>query len=451
MGKNRPSQPDPGLAGVLVLGMGATGASLARYLARRGETAEFVDSRDTPPGRAAIRAALPDARLYAAESYALGDHIRKVFVSPGFPLDSPLYELVRARGLPVSSDIDLFMTEARAPVVGITGSNGKSTVTAMLASALSAAGWQVRAGGNLGTPALDLLDPLAEAYLLELSSFQLERSGDLPLAAAAVLNLSPDHLDSHTDFAAYAAAKARIYRRCRHAVLNRAQPALREHIPVGTAVTSFGLDAPDTDDFGLRRSGAREYLACGAALLMPVDELPLPGRHNVANALAALALGAALDAGPQAMLDGLRGFRGLPHRMQLVGDWQGIRFIDDSKATNVDAAVAGVSGISGPLVLIAGGDAKGAGFEPLAEALRAADTRAVVLLGRDRERLAAALTGVAELSLVDDMQAAVRQAAAQLPGGGTVLLAPACSSLDMYPGFAARGEAFRQAVEALKA
>ncbi len=443
------SKSAAGPARTLVLGMGATGASLARYLARRGETAAFVDSRSTPPGQDAIRAALPDARLFAGEPPELGEHIHRVLLSPGVPLDAPLLVTARARGLPVLSDIDLFMSEARAPVVGITGSNGKSTVTAMLASALAAAGWQVRAGGNLGTPALDLLDPLAEAYVLELSSFQLERSAEPSLAAAVVLNLSPDHLDSHIDLSDYFAAKARIYRRCRHAIVNREQPELAALVPPGPALTSFGLDVPGTDDFGLRQQAGRDYLACGSALLLPADELPLPGRHNLANALAVLALGTAIGASPQAMLGGLRAFRGLPHRMQLLGEWRGIRFIDDSKATNVGAAVASVSGISGPLVLIAGGDAKGASFEALAGALRASDTRGVVLLGRDREALAVALAGVAELSLATDMQAAVRQAIEWLPDGGTVLLAPACSSLDMYSSFAARGAAFQQAVEAL--
>ncbi|MDJ0928659.1 MAG: UDP-N-acetylmuramoyl-L-alanine--D-glutamate ligase [Gammaproteobacteria bacterium] len=442
----RPRNTGSGLPATLVLGMGATGASCARYLSARGELAVFVDTRAAPPEVDAIRAAMPAATLHTGGDYELADSIETLVVSPGVPVDLPVLAKARDRGLRVVSDIDLFMQEASAPVAGITGSNGKSTVTAMLGDALRAAGWDTRCGGNLGTPALDLLDPLAEAYVLELSSFQLERSGRLRLDVAVLLNLSPDHLDSHTSLADYLAAKQRIYSACRHAVVNRDQCELMEKIPADTATTGFTLGEPASDDFGLRRKGNRDYLACGEALLLGVDELQVQGQHNLANALATLALGAALGADPQGMLNGLRRFTGLPHRNQLVTEARGISWIDDSKATNVGAAVASLRAITGPLVLIAGGDAKGGDFTALATALKHSDTRAIVLLGRDRELLATALDGIAELELADDMHTAVKAAAAHLPDGGTALLAPACSSLDMYSSYAARGEAFQAAV-----
>ncbi len=248
---------------VMVLGMGATGASVARYLAARGDTAVFCDTRSAAPGRGAIAAAMPDAQLYAGpELPSLAHTVEQVVVSPGVPLDLPPLVKARERGLEICSDIDLFMGECRAPVIAVTGSNGKSTVTAMTAAALAGAGWHAPAGGNLGTPALDLLDATADAYVLELSSFQLERSQPLAAAAAVVLNLSPDHLDTHGGFDAYMRAKARIYLACRHAVVNRDEPRLAALPGRNTAVSGFTLFAPESGDFAGgprigRRAGCR--------------------------------------------------------------------------------------------------------------------------------------------------------------------------------------------------
>jgi UDP-N-acetylmuramoylalanine--D-glutamate ligase len=365
-------------------------------------------------------------------------------------MNLPLLVCARTRGVPVHSDIDLFMQECRAPVIAVTGSNGKSTVTAMVGALLRAAGWQVPVGGNLGTPALDLLDSAADAYALELSSYQLERSQPLAVAAAVLLNLSPDHLDTHGGFEPYAAAKARIYLRCGHAVVNRDVPELAASVPSSVAVTGFTLGAPDPGDFGVLCVDGRDYLACGRAPLLPAAELKITGRHNLANALAALALGAALGGDLRDMVQGLRSFAGLPHRMQLISRRDGIVWIDDSKATNVGAAIASISGIDGPLVLIAGGDGKGADFAALADSLRG--RRCVsVLLGRDRQRIAAALDGVCAVHEVADMPAAVRMARSLASPGWTVLLAPAAASLDMFTDFGARGDAFAAAVQGLPA
>ena len=269
----------------------------------------------------------------------------------------------------------------------------------------------------------------------------------MAVAAAVVLNLSPDHLDTHGGFDAYMRAKARIYLACRHAVVNRDEPRLAALPGRHAAVSGFTLFDPESGDFGLLQHDAEAWLACGERPLLRAAELKVAGRHNVANALAALALGAALGADPQSMIAGIRDFPGLPHRMQCVHRAGGVTWIDDSKATNVGAAVTSIIGVQGPLVLIAGGDAKGGDFAALAAALRGRQCTAV-LLGRDRERLASALQDVCELCLVVDMAEAVAVAGALAKPGATVLLAPACSSLDMYTDYAARGDAFRAAARA---
>lgn len=472
---NRAGVP-PAAAGVtLVLGMGGTGASCARYLAARGRAALFADTRRQPPGLAAIRAAMPAAPVYTGEPLAsLPAGVDRVLVSPGVDLHLAVLAEARQRGVPVLSDIDLFAAEATAPITAITGSNGKSTVTAMvgamLASRSVAKDAPVAVGGNLGTPALDLLAPAVGHYVLELSSFQLERSLPLEVAAATVLNITPDHLDIHGDLAGYTAAKARIYARCGAAVVNRDEPDLAALVPAGTPVIGFGLGEPKAGDFGIVMHDGASWLARGArasggagasraaagtpGLLLPVAALPVTGRHNVSNALAALALASVSVADLEELLPGLRTFKALPHRMALVARRNGTTWIDDSKATNVGAAVASIGSVEGPLVLIAGGDAKGASFETVATALAGRASRGeavVILLGRDRERLADAMDGICPLHRVDDMPAAVNLAAGLAGAGWTVLLAPACSSLDMYTDYGARGRAFCDAVRALPA
>jgi UDP-N-acetylmuramoylalanine--D-glutamate ligase len=431
---------------LLVLGMGATGAACARHFGRLGIDAWFADTRAEPPGLAAIREAMPGAGVMAG---AIPAHVpagvSRIVVSPGVDLDLPLLAEARGRGLPLLSDLDVFAEQCRAPVIGITGSNGKSTVTSMVGAMLAADGWHPGVGGNLGTPVLDLLDPAARVYALELSSFQLERSAPLRLAAAVLLNLAPDHLDRHGSMAAYAAAKARIYANCATAVVNRDEPSLAALVPAGTRVVGFGLGEAPTGHFGLLATPQGEFLARGTEPLLAVAELGTTGRHNVANALAALALVEAIGARLSVCTAALRTFTGLPHRMQLVAEAGGVRWIDDSKATNVAAAVTSIRGTPGALVLIAGGDAKGQSFAELADALRA---RAVValLIGRDRAQLARELAGACAVEEADTLPAAVARARALARPGTTVLLAPACSSLDMFRDYAHRGAVFAAAV-----
>ena len=427
----------------LIVGLGKTGLSCARFLAARGEEIAVTDSREHPPGLKDLRALLPDAAVFVGGfSEDALKHADRVVLSPGVAASIPFIAKARSMGLPVLGDIELFSHYAHAPVVGITGANGKSTVTTLVGLMAEKAGKRVRVGGNLGTPALDLLEGAEpELYVLELSSFQLEITDHLRCAAAAVLNLSPDHMDRYKDMQEYAAAKARIFRHSRVAVLNREDPLVRG---MGAGVktrVSFGLDAPAPGQYGVQD----DWLVCGEERLMPASELRIQGGHNIANALAALALGDAVGLPMPAMLEALTEFRGLPHRMELVAAVKGVPYYDDSKGTNVGATLAAVSGVAQPLVLIAGGDGKGQDFAPLKSALTG-KARAVVLLGKDAALIEQALGGAMPVKRVKDMEAAVSAAAELAKPGDLVLLSPACSSLDMFENFEHRGRVFAAAV-----
>ena len=434
----------------LIVGLGKTGLSCARFLAAHGEEIAITDSRERPPGLADLREMLPDAAVFLGGFSE--DALRRadrVVLSPGIAADIPFIAKARALGMPVLGDIELFAHYAHAPVIGITGANGKSTVTTLVGLMAERAGKKVRVGGNLGTPALDLLakdEP--ELYVLELSSFQLEITDSLPCIAATVLNLSPDHMDRYKGMEDYAAAKARIFRHCRTAVLNREDAWVKGMATEAKRRVSFGMDEPATGDYGLIGSGPTAWLARGTERLMPASVLRIQGRHNLANALAALALGEASGLPMDAMLQELGEFRGLAHRMEFVTESKDVVFYDDSKGTNVGATLAAVQGVSQPLVLIAGGDGKGQDFAPLAAAL-VGKARAVVLLGKDAELIERAIAGRVPVKRVMDMEAAVQAAASLAKPGDMVLLSPACSSLDMFDNFEHRGRAFAAAVRRL--
>ncbi len=431
----------------LIIGLGKTGLSCARYLAARGIEVAVADSRAEPPGLATLREELPDVALF------LGDYpeqviarAEQVVVSPGVPLSHPALAAAAARGQDVIGDIELFARTARAPVAAITGANGKSTVTTLLGQMAQAADRNVRVGGNLGTPALELLqDSEPDLYVLELSSFQLEGTRSLNAAAATVLNITPDHMDRYRSLADYAAAKRRIFHGDGVMVLNADDPAVLAMAEPDRRVVHFTLGLPDAGDYGVRMHDGAEWLACGSEILLPVSALRIPGRHNIANALAALALGAALDLPPAAMLTTLRAFAGLPHRTQWVAARAGVTWYNDSKGTNVGATLAAVSGMPGQVVLIAGGDGKGADFSPL-RAVVAQKARAVILIGRDAPLIEAALANAAPVLHARDMDEAVQRAAAVAQPGDAVLLSPACASFDMYDNYEHRGRVFGDAV-----
>jgi UDP-N-acetylmuramoylalanine--D-glutamate ligase len=333
-------------------------------------------------------------------------------------------------------------------VIGITGTNGKSTVTTLVGEMARAAGIEVKVGGNLGEPALDLLaGPPAGMYVLELSSFQLETTHSLQLEAAAVLNVTPDHLDRYHDVAGYAAAKARIFERCTTAIVNLDDEFVARMPRPSQRRLGFSLLRDDAD-FRLVAHRGGHWLAEGSEPLMPVETLCLPGRHNAANALAALAVGTACGLPRDAMTATLARFTGLPHRSQLVFEARGVRWIDDSKGTNVGATQAAIAGLPGPLVLIAGGEGKSQDFGPLAAACRG-KVRAVVLIGRDAEVIRRALAGCCEIHRADSMDEAVAVAARLARPGDTVLLSPACASFDMFRDYAHRGEVFSAAARRL--
>ena len=356
----------------LIVGLGRSGLSAARHLLRRGWQLAATDTRAAPPGLAEFRDLAPRATVrLAGLDVALLAGVALVVASPGVSLAEPLFVAARALGIDVVGDIELFAREAQAPTVAITGTNGKSTVTTLVGRMAERAGWRVAVGGNLGTPALDLLAADApRLYVLELSSFQLETTRSLRLVAGAVLNVTADHMDRYADLGAYAAAKARIFGHCGTAVINLDDPVVAALPPPGQAVQGFSLEAGRGAAYSLGECNGAAWLMHGERPLLAVAELRIAGLHNAANALAALALGAAAGLPEAAMLEELRAFPGLPHRSQWVRELRGVRYVDDSKGTNVGATLAAVAGLPGTLVLVAGGDGKNQDFSPLADALR---------------------------------------------------------------------------------
>jgi UDP-N-acetylmuramoylalanine--D-glutamate ligase len=442
-------------AKTLIVGLGATGLSCARYLAAQGVQVAVADSREKPPGLDALLAEFPDIAVFLGPfDERLFDTAERLVVSPGVPVSTPQIDAARRRGVPVLGDIELFVRAARAPVVAITGSNGKSTVTTLLGEMAAASGLRAAVGGNLGIPALQLLDDAVELYVLELSSFQLETTESLQAAVATVLNVSPDHMDRYPDLESYAAAKARAVHGAGVGVFNADDPVVAA---MGGADDAwfFTLGESQHDKmFGVCEIDGQVYLCRGEQPLLGVDELKIPGLHNRANALAALTMGSALGLDLQAMLDVLRGFRGLPHRTEFVAERDGVSWYNDSKGTNVGASIAALRGLdrgdASRTVLIAGGDCKGADFSPLGEVL-AACARAVVLIGRDAPMVAACVPESVPQVRAGDITDAVAKAAELALPGDRVLLSPACASFDMFTGYAQRGDRFMQAVRELLA
>jgi UDP-N-acetylmuramoylalanine--D-glutamate ligase len=461
-------RPTPmALAGrrVLVLGLGDTGVSVARWAAREGALVRAADTRAAPPGAAQLGAKLPQAeRHFGAFAPKLLDGVDLVCLSPGLALAEPVVQAAIVRGLPVLGDIELFAWQLRARtgvrVAAITGTNGKTTVTALLGHLLRAAGVDCEVAGNIGPAALEALMRRIEdgtrpaAWVLELSSYQLETTWSLAPDVATVLNLSEDHLDRYASLDEYGAAKARIFAGAALAVVNR-DDARASALAAGAARRlSFGLDAPPRDaDFGILDRDGTPWLAQGHRPLLEAGALGVHGRHNLANALAAAALAQALGADAAAIARGLATFEGLPHRLQRVALRRGVAWYDDSKGTNVGATVAALRGleVAGRVVLIAGGDGKGQDFAPLAGPV-AECTRCVLLIGRDAPRIEAALVpSGALLERCATLEDAVARAAVLTRPGDAVLLSPACASFDMFRDYRERGDLFTRAVRALEA
>jgi UDP-N-acetylmuramoylalanine--D-glutamate ligase len=442
---------------------------MARWLARRGAGVRVADSRSDPPHAAALARELPQVPL-ATGAFDAGT-LRGadiIAISPGLDRRAPPVADAIKRGVPVVGDVELFAQalkedarrqtpDVSPKIVAITGSNGKSTVTAMTGEILRAAGRRTVVAGNIGTPVLDALGaieagaPAPEVFVLELSSFQLESTASLEPDAAAMLNLCEDHLDRYDGMEAYAAAKARIFAGNGVQVLNRDDRRSLAMRRPGRTHHTFGTGRPRSDtEWGIDPAHGAEALARGSRLLMAVSDLPLAGLHNAANALAAHALACAAGVPDDILPRALRSFRGLPHRMQQVTEHRGVLFLDDSKGTNVGATVAALSGMRRPVVLIAGGEGKGQDFTPLAPAVKQR-ARAVVLIGRDADKLARAIAAsgvpVERAEGMDEAVAAAFRASRQ---GDAVLLSPACASFDMFRNYEHRGEAFVAAVRRLE-
>lgn len=436
---------------ILIAGLGKTGWSCVRHLHGSGAELIVTDTRDTPPCLGDLKRDFPriETRL-GRDDAGLLDGIDRLVVSPGVDLALPFLREAKQRRLPMCGDIELFAQAALAPVVAITGSNGKSTVTTLVGQMAEAAGIRVAVGGNLGTPALDLLDDDIELYVLELSSFQLELTHSLEPAAATVLNVSADHIDRHGSLDHYCALKTSIYRGIGVAVVNRddalAQPLLDAQRPR----LDFGLSLAAGDhSYGLAERNGGLSLMRGNEALVNVDALHIHGLHNAANALAALALGEAVGLEADCMLQVLRDYPGLPHRCQWVAEIDGVNWYNDSKGTNVGATLAALRGLNGPIVLLAGGQAKGGDFAPWRQVLLD-KARAVVLYGEDAEMIAAQLPDV-PLERAASLGDAVGRARACAQAGDAVLLSPGCASFDMFSGYAERGEAFMAAVREMQA
>jgi UDP-N-acetylmuramoylalanine--D-glutamate ligase len=437
---------------VLIVGLGKTGLSCARYLNAHGVEVAITDSRDHPPALNELQEAYPDIAVFTGGfNTAAFKRATCLIVSPGVSLREPLIAEARARGTEVVGDIELFARNVDAPVIAITGSNGKSTVTSLLGKMAKTAGLDVRVGGNIGVPALDLLhEPRPDLYVLELSSFQLETTESLNACAAAILNISEDHMDRYADLNDYTAAKAKVYYGTGTLVVNlddKRVMATANLTRQGRNLSGFTTGKPEEKQFGICNKDNEDYLCFGAERLIAVSELKIKGQHNIANALAALALGQEANIPLAAMLVALKEFPGLPHRSQWVAEKNGVSWYNDSKATNVGAAIAAINGIqANKIILIAGGQAKGQDFSPLKDVVKN-KVKHLVLLGEDAELLNNELSAYTEVSFANNLSVAVKKAKEVATAGDAVLLSPACASFDMYSGYEQRGDLFVAAVK----
>tara|TARA_R110001592_G_scaffold140266_5_gene361052 strand:- start:16446 stop:17789 length:1344 start_codon:yes stop_codon:yes gene_type:complete len=435
---------------IVLVGLGKTGLSCVRYLHSLGKQMTVMDTRKAPPGLDELTKNYPDIR------YSLGgldqeqlNSANEIILSPGVALSTPEVKTASDNGVFIRGDIDLFAEAASAPIVAITGSNGKSTVTTLLGEMAQKCGLNVGVGGNLGVPALDLLSESIDLYVLELSSFQLETTHNLNATSVVLLNLSEDHMDRYTSKFAYLQAKQRVFRGAKNIVVNDDEPLSSPLVNKSMRLIHYGLGAQDLEKFSLLTKGNDRYLAKGFEILIPVSELKIRGEHNLSNALAALALGSSVGLKMPEMLQALREFKGLVHRCQFVRSVEGVEFFNDSKGTNPGSVVTALSSlgkeISGRIVLIAGGDAKGADLSSLYEPVKDF-VKALVLIGVDAGKFEAFLQPIVPVYKESSMKNAVKKAKAIAENGDLVLLSPACASVDMFKNFEHRGEVFMEEV-----
>ncbi len=431
----------------VIVGLGKTGLSCARFLASRNEKFRVVDTRQNPPGLQQLKAECPDveAELGPFNEETLMN-AAQLIVSPGVDQQMPVLRKAIDSGVPVTGDVDMFAREVQATVIAITGSNAKSTVTTLVGEMARADGLNVSVAGNIGLPVLDaLMQQPSSLYVLELSSFQLETTSDLGAEVATVLNMSLDHMDRYDSMQVYRNAKHRIFEACRQAVINDDDSMSSAELPEDVKQWHFSLEQ-ESAEFNVSEG----FIAFNGSPLIPVSELRIPGSHNVANALAALALGHAAGFSMPAMLDTLRTFEGLPHRCQWVADREGVNWYNDSKGTNVGACIAAINGLAGKgrIILLAGGQGKGADFSALSDPL-SAHSKLAILFGEDAALIKEAIEHSVVTLTVSSMEEAVSLADEKADAGDVVLLSPACASFDMFSNFEERGDVFTQCVREL--
>ncbi len=436
----------------VIVGLGASGLSAARYFQERNIPFAVMDNRENPPQLLALQRFAPAAQIVLGKFDAdLLAQAERIILSPGIALRDPLIAPFVAKGVPVIGDIELFAEATEVPVVAITGTNAKSTVTTLVGLMAQEAGFKTQVGGNLGVPALDLLKDGTEWYVLELSSFQLETTFNLKPTVATILNISPDHMDRYDDLAGYVAAKARIYQHAKVAVVNR-DDKLTEAPANHLQKYYFTLGEPSVNQFGIIKQDGKAMLAFHEEILMPVAALPVIGKHYQANALAALAIGHGMGLPFAAMVAVLKRFPGLPHRCQFVRQLHEVTWYNDSKGTNVGATQAAIEGLGpdvpGKLIIILGGVGKNADFSPLVPVLQQY-AREVVLIGEVAQELATLMNGKVPYHFASDMEQAIQTAAEIAEPDDSVLLSPACASFDMFKNFEHRGQVFMEIVERL--
>ena len=449
----------PGAPVSVIVGLGETGLSVAKYFARTGEAFKVVDSRENPPGLEQLQQLYPQADVELGE-FKLATFLaaRQLVVSPGVSLKTDAIAAARRAGVVITGDIDIFSKQVTAPIIAVTGSNGKSTVVAIVAEILRMAGVQFGLGGNLDganfKPALDLLQEAAkEMYVLELSSFQLETTERLGAAIAVILNVSPDHMDRYANLDEYSKAKQRIFNGCKQVLVNRDDASGNPPLGLDLPIWSFGLGKPAGSETGIIDAAGQDYLATDSEKMVAVQDLNLVGQHNIANALAAMALTLAVGIDTKSIANAVRGFAGLPHRCQWVANINGIAFYNDSKGTNVGATMAAIEGLgqrlTGQIVLIAGGVGKDADFSMLVPVVKKW-VKAVVLIGQDAKKIADQFDSDMQIEFASDMPQAVSSALRRAAKGDAVLLSPACASFDMFDNFQHRGQIFMNTVESMR-
>lgn len=437
----------------VIVGLGQTGLSCAQFLCEKGAAVAVMDTRELPPALHTLQQDHPEVLVHTGGlSLEWLQHADQIILSPGVDPRLPELQAAASAGIEMIGDIELFARYADAPVIAITGSNGKSTVTTLVSLMAQLAGYQVATGGNLGTPALDLLDEApVDFYVLELSSFQLETVNSLNAFAAVVLNISADHLDRYNSVGDYQQTKQRIYQGNGVMVINRDDPVVAAMADPNRQTIGFGLKQHGEHDFAVRLIDGQRWLCEGQYELMPVKDMKIAGQHNIANALAALALGSVMGLPMHAMLSALREFKGLPHRCRLVRERRGVHWYNDSKATNVGATIAAIEGLTdnGEMILILGGVGKGQDFAALTTVLKA-HVYATVLIGEAADEIAGIVPSTVITETADSIKSAVNLAALLAKEGMQVLLSPACASFDMFLSYVDRGQQFEQAVRELQ-